>query len=138
MKAFLRSAGVVVLGVIVALVVLISAEAINSKLFPMPAGMDTQDMDAMRAAIAAMPNSGFILVLLGWTIGTFAGAWLAARTAARRPAIHGGVVAAILLASGVMNMLMLPHPIWVWMAGLAGFVTGGYAGSLLGARRTIA
>jgi hypothetical protein len=51
--------------------------------------------------------------------------------ASRAHWIHGGIVTAILLAAGILNMLELPHPTWVWICGVIAFVASGAAGTLL-------
>jgi hypothetical protein len=88
--------------------------------------------------MAALPRAALLLVLVGWALGTFAGAYVAGRLARRVPIAHGLVVGVLFLAAGVANMLMLPHPIWMWMAGVAAFLAGGYGGGRLAARKAAA
>jgi hypothetical protein len=72
-----------------------------------------------------------VWVLAGWAIGTLAGAWVTARIAGRRHLLHGALIGGLFLALGVANMLMLPHPAWVWVCGVSAFVLSGYLGGRL-------
>jgi sorbitol-specific phosphotransferase system component IIBC len=105
-------------------------------MFPFPAGIDPANTEALKQAVANLPARAFVLVVIGWAVATFCGAWLAARLASRAPAVHGGVVTVMLVAAGILNMLDLPHPTWVWITGLAAFIIGGAAGTRIGGDRS--
>jgi predicted MFS family arabinose efflux permease len=117
---------------VVAFIIVLTAEVANSRFFPLPAGIDFSNMNSVREAVATLPDSAFILVLLGWAGGAFAGALLASRLAGRR--LQGTIVGGLLLAVAVLNLISLPHPGWVWAVALAVFPAGGYAGIQLGTR----
>ncbi|MGE5813847.1 MAG: hypothetical protein ACM36C_05120 [Acidobacteriota bacterium] len=134
MHPFLRSIVAIVSGLIVAFLVVTGAEGVNSQLFPIQAGVDMSDTTAMKQYVASLPVSGFILVLAGWGGGALLGGWAAARVVRRSPMAHAMIVAGLLLCGGVANMLMLPHPAWVWVVGLSLFLLGGYAGGRLAQR----
>jgi hypothetical protein len=134
MRSFLRSLGAVFLGLAAAAVIIAAVEAFNSRIYPLPAGVAPTDRDAMRAAVAAMPGSAFVLVVVAWGLGALAGAWAAARLAARSPRAHAAIVTVVLLAGGIANMIMLPHPLWVWVAAVAAFLVGGHLGTLVAMR----
>jgi MFS family permease len=133
MRSFLRSAGVVLIGLAMAGVLIAVIEGINSRIYPLP-NVIPGDRESMRNAVATMPSAAFAVVVCGWTIGAFVGAWVAATLADRRPRAHAAIVIAVLLAGGIANMILLPHPIWVWVAAIAGFLVGGHLGVLLATR----
>jgi len=137
MKPILRSVLSVLLGAIVAGVLIACLELLGSKIFPLPPGTDPMDMEAVKAAMANVSMGALLFVLFGWFVGTIAGAWSAARVAGRAPAVHGLIVGVLLLAGGIANMLMLPHPAWFWVLGVAVFVLAAYLGSRLAARRPL-
>ena len=120
---------------IVAVTILVTMEVVNSKMYPLPVGLDPSNQGAFKQAIANLPPGAFVLVVVGWALGSFAGTWVAARVAPRAPAVHGGIVAVLLTAAGILNLLGLPHPGWVWIVGLAAFASGGIAGTQIGADR---
>ncbi len=126
----MRNVGAVAAGIVLGIVIVFSVETISSKIYPLPPGIDATNKDAMRLYMPHIPRGALLLVLSGWILGTFLGAWTAARLARR--ALQGVVVAVVLLAGGVANMMMIPHPPWFWVASILAFLIGGYAGSRLG------
>lgn len=116
-------------------IVIMVVEMVGSKLYPMPAGLDSSNTAALASHISSLPAGAFGLVLAGWMLGTLAGAWVAVRIAQRNPVLHGAIIGAIFLTLGVTNMLMLPHPAWVWVCGIAVFVLASYAGTRLASPR---
>ena len=137
MGAFLRSVLGIVVGVVVALAIITGFDFLSSSLFPLPPGVDPFDPAQLQAVMDQIPAAAFGIILLGWAAASFFGAWLAARIAGRAPFVHGMTVAVLLLVAGVLNMMLVPHPIWVWVLGVAAFIGFGYLGSKL-AERTMA
>jgi hypothetical protein len=70
-------------------------------------------------------------VIAGWILGGVAGGWTAARLSARRTAGHGLVVGALLTLAGVANNLMIPPPLWFWIASLVVLMPAAYLGARL-------
>ena len=134
MGAFLRSIFGVIIGLFVAILIISLVDYLSHVLFPLPAGVNPTDADQLRAAVGQIPVTAFLLMILGWGVGSFLGAWLAGRIAGRNPLIHGLVVTVILMITGIANMIMLPHPIWVWALGILAFLGCGYLGAKLSAR----
>jgi uncharacterized protein YacL len=75
------------------------------------------------------------VAVVAWGLTTFVSAWLATRLGSGRHRAHGIVVGLILLALVVMNMSMLPYPVWFWVANLLVFPLGFYWGAKLGGPR---
>jgi hypothetical protein len=126
-----RSVLAVVLGVVVTTIVITGVESISSLLYPLPAGFDLHDREALQAFIAGLPVGAFLLVVFGWFLGTFCGAALAARVGRRTPAVHAVIVGIVSMAAGILNLAMLRHPAWVWVAGLLAFVVATLAAILV-------
>ena len=116
MHPTIRSALVLLAGVVVAVLVVILADTLVGTLYPLPAGTDMNDEDSMRTAIAAMPRAAFLLLLAGWMVAAGAGAYLAARLATRSAVLHGMIVALFVLMATVANLAAIPHPPWLWLA----------------------
>jgi hypothetical protein len=133
MRPILRSGLAVLLGALAASAVIMAVEFLDATIYPSPPGMDPNDPDSVKSAMAALPIGALLLVLLGWIVGTFAGAWIAARLAPRSPIVHGLIVGVLLLAGGIYNMLEIPHPLWFWVLGVAVFLPSAYLGARLAA-----
>jgi hypothetical protein len=129
MKPILRSILAVSLGFLAGSCLIFVFEQLGMLVFPPPAGMDPSNMESVKAAMAKMPIGAFLSVLLAWCLGTFAAAWVAARVAGRSALVHGRVIGFLFLAAGVLNMLMIPHPVWFWVLGVAVFLPSAYLGA---------
>src|SRR4051794_23378764 len=129
-------------GMVVAGIAIMVIEFLGSKVYPSPPGMNPEDSASVRAAMALMPLGALLFVLLGWIVGTFAGAWVTARMVYRSPITHGLVLGAIFLAGSIVNMLLIPHPVWFWVLGVVVFLPTAYLGAKLGGsgpkKRTLA
>lgn len=134
MRSFARSLGVILIGLAIAGILIAVVEAINATIYPLPPDAIRGNRESMRAAAASMPDAVFVIVVLAWTVGAFAGSWVAAMLADRSPRVHAAIVTLVLVAAGISNMIMLPHPAWVWVAGIAGFLIGGDLGMRAGAK----
>jgi hypothetical protein len=128
MKSFLRSVLAVVAGVIVAGLFIVGIETIGHRLYPPPAELDLKNPEALRDMVRSMPLAAIGSVLLAWVIGALAGAWVAARIAMQWRVGHAGVIGAVILAGAAANMLMIPHPAWMWVGALVLIPLAAYAG----------
>ncbi len=131
MRAVLRSIAAVVVGFVMASVVMVIVESINGHwLYPELArsAVGMTDPEQLRALLAAAPVPALLVVVGGWTLGALAGGWTAARLAGRANGGHALAVGILLVAAGVMNNLMLPPPVWFWIASLAVLLPAAWLG----------
>ncbi|MEG3124511.1 hypothetical protein [Sphingomonas sp. GB1N7] len=119
----------IVLGAIAATVLISGMEALATLLYPFPQELETLDPAALAVTMAAVPLPAKLMVVLGWTIGAFGGAWLALRVSDWRWA--GWIIALLVAAAGIANILALPHPLWMQIAAIAAPSIGGLAASRL-------
>jgi hypothetical protein len=139
MKSFLRSVAAVVLGLVAASAVMMVFESLNGRvLYPelgaLARGMT--DRDAIRALLATAPAGAFAVVIVGWTLGSFAGGYLTAWMAGRAPRGHAVALGTLLTLAGIANNLMVPPPLWFWVASLAVLIPAACAGGRLRSARS--
>lgn len=128
----LRSVTAVVLGFVAASAVMMLVESLNGRvLYPelAKAAEGVTDREAIRALFAAAPVGALLVVIGGWILGSFAGGWVAARVAGRAGTRHGLVLGLLLTLAGVANNLMLPPPLWFWIAGLVVMLPAAWTGA---------
>jgi hypothetical protein len=105
-------------GLVVAWLAMTICEFASLFLHRPPVGLDLRDPQALAAHIAAAPLSAMLVVVVGWALAAFVGAWVAARIARHRRAA-ALVIGLLVLAGVIANIAMIPHPLWMTVAGLA-------------------
>lgn len=125
----------VIVGVVTAGVVVFIVEAIGHWAYPLPPGTNVRDPEAMKSLIATLPAGALLFVVLGWTLGSFAGGAVAARIG--RSLGPGLVTGAIQLLFGIITMFMIHHPMWMVALGTLLPIPAAWAGAALlgGAKR---
>lgn len=131
MHPTIRSALVLLAGVVLSFLVVILMDAVVGAVYPLPEGTNMNDQESMRRAVAAMPASAFLLLLSGWVLAAGAGAYLAARLATRSLVLHGMIVAVFVLIATVLNLAAIPHPTWLWPAAIVLIPAAGWLATRL-------
>jgi len=136
-----RSILAVIAGFVAASVVMVVTETVNGRvLYPelgkMAEGMT--DREAIRALLANAPVGAFLVVLLGWGLGSFVGGFLAAWIGSNAPVAHALVLGGLLTLAGIANNLMIPPPLWFWIPTLVVFLPAAYAGARLAPGKNMA
>jgi hypothetical protein len=110
----LKSLLSVIAGVTAGVVVIILAEGVKGSIYPYPAGIDMNDMEALKAFIATLPTAAFLMVMGGHLIGSLASGMVASlimKTSLRPALICGGIFTGF----GLINLWGLGvHPWWMW------------------------
>jgi hypothetical protein len=125
MKNILRTCVGLVAGMVVALVLLVLVELLSAVVHPVPPDFG-ETMEEMCLHVARYPHWVLAVVVPAWGLTAFTGTWTAGRIGNRAAALSAGV---LLLAGLVLNISMLPYPLWFKTATLlvipAALFTGG-------------
>jgi len=112
----LRNIGAVVAGLFVGSCVNMGLIRLNSTvLFPMPEGMDPNDLEQFVAYTEGLPATAFLVVMAAHLGQAGVGGWLAARLAGSRPLLLALIVGGATLLGGLMMLVMVPAPVWMWV-----------------------
>jgi hypothetical protein len=122
-----RSIWAVICGMIVASLWIAAFRLVHGFCFPQFAELDLRDREAVARFLAENPKI-LIGLAVAYFAGTFMGAWIGARTAPRKPILHGLIVGLLLYGLGSLHPQALPHPIWFRIVGLATFAGAGSLG----------
>lgn len=120
-------------GVIIAFVIVMAGDMLSQSL-AVSAGSPPTDMNdraAMEAYMAGLPTMVFIAMLATWTVAAFTAAAFAARFG-RRGAWPGWVAGGLFLCATAANLLMIPHPAWMAIAGVVLVVAAAWFGARMG------
>ncbi|MCS6979751.1 MAG: hypothetical protein NZM15_06600 [Flavobacteriales bacterium] len=96
-------AGVLVNGFIVAL---------GPRLIPPPAGLDMTSIEGLKNALPHLQPYHFIFPFLAHALGTFFGAYLAARLSRRCSKLLALIIGTLFFVGGLINVVLLPAPVW--------------------------
>lgn len=138
MRSVFRSILAVVVAFVAASVVMMAVEWVNGHYLNPELGKAAEgitDREALRALLAGAPAAALLVVVFGWALGSLAGGFVAAWIAGRTPAGHAMMLGGLLVLAGVANNLMIPPPLWFWIAGLVVLLPAAYAGAHLAPRR---
>lgn len=83
-------------------------------LFPMPEGSDFNNPSQVAEWAKTLPTAAYLVVMVAHLGQAFLGGWVAARFAPAKPMIPALVVGSLSLLGGVLNMLQIPGPVWMW------------------------
>ena len=126
----IRALLAIVAGLAVAALMIGLLKSIGHSMYPPPEGLDPfGDPEGFAIALEQIPTGALAMVLLSWALGTFTGAWLAARIVGR--AFYGLLVGGVMMLSGITNVISIPHPWWFTVAGIVLFLPAAYAGARL-------
>jgi hypothetical protein len=134
MRKVLRSILAVVAGFVAASVIMMAFESFNGRVLYPELGKLAEgvtDREAIRSLLVNAPVGAFLAVMAGWVAGGFAGGWIAAWIGRQSPVGHALVLGLLLVFAGIANNLMIPPPLWFWIAGLAPLLPAAYAGARL-------
>jgi hypothetical protein len=136
MPPTIRSALVLLGGVVAAVFVVILMDTLVGNIYSLPAGTDPSNPDSLRQAVAALPVAAFLILVTGWVLAAGVGSYLAARLATHARLVHGMIVALFVLVATIANLAKIPHPFWLWPATIILIPAAGWAAAKLVTRRT--
>ncbi|WP_297800158.1 hypothetical protein [Arenimonas sp. GDDSR-1] len=119
MHPSLRLALALVAGIAAALFTIMLIETVGHRLYPPPA-LDYSDTEALRAYVAGLPIGAKLIVLSAWLAGTVDGVFVAGLVNRARFGLCAAVIGALVLAATLANLAMIPHPLWLALAGVIG------------------
>ena len=102
----------VVISLIIGGMVNISIIMISGSVIPPPAGANLTTMEGLQTAMPLMEPKHFLMPFLAHAFGTLVGAFIAAKIATNNKMTFAIVIGCCFLVGGIMNIFMLPSPVW--------------------------
>ena len=132
MNPILKNILAVVTGVFIGMAVNMGLIMISGSIIPLPEGVDNTTSEGLKAGMHLFEVKHFIMPFLAHALGTFSGAFVAARLAASHKMKFAIAIGVFFLLGGIASVFMLPSPIWytVLDLGLAYIPMGLLAGKL--------
>ena len=124
----------IALGIVVAFATVFAINLAGHQVYPLPSDLNMRDPEAVGAFIETMPPGALAIVVIAWFAGALDGGIVAALVSRRSWTVWP--VAGLVAAAGVINVLMIPHPVLLQMGVVAAPLLGGLAASLV-ARKVV-
>jgi hypothetical protein len=112
MKPIVKNILAVIVGLVAGSAVNMGIIMISGSVIPPPEGADNTTMEGLKASMHLFQPKHFLFPFLAHALGTFVGALLAALIAANRKMMFAMVIGIFFLAGGIINVIMLPSPLW--------------------------
>ena len=111
-KYVLRTVAAFALGLAVAFAQIIGVELLSNTLYPLPSGAEG-DYEQVCVHVANYPTWLLGVVVVAWGAIALIGTWIALRIGNAHASILLGL---LLAAAAILNVTMLPYPIWFKVA----------------------
>ena len=112
MKPGVKNIFAVIAGALLGSAVNMGIILVSGSIIPPPEGADITTMEGLKASMHLFQPKHFIFPFLAHALGTFSGAFLAAKMAATNKLGIAFLIGLIFLAGGIANVFMLPSPAW--------------------------
>lgn len=122
-----------VLGIAVAIGVVFLVELVGHAAMPAPTGYDPMTEEGAARYLAEAPAVAKLALVFGWFAGALAGGWVAVRVGGR--GWLAWIVAGLIAAAGIANIMMIEHPLWMQVAAVAAPLLAGWIASRTGRPR---
>ena len=119
-KTIIRNILAIIIGVFIGSIVNMSIVLVSSSIIPPPEGADVTTLEGLKASMHLFGPKNFIMPFLAHALGTFAGAIAASLIAATHKMKFALAIGAVFIIGGIINIVMLPSPIWFTIIDIAG------------------
>jgi hypothetical protein len=121
----------IVIGVALGFALVMAGDYLNRMLFPMPPDLQITNPEAIRDYMASAPVTSLLGMPVTWTVAAGAGAFAAAIIAGR--AWTGWIAGALMFAATLLNLALIPHPLWMLVAAIVFVPAAAWFGAKFGA-----
>lgn len=129
----LRNVGAVLLGMLAGSLANMAIVMVDVALYPLPEGFDMQDPVQLKAHMATLPALAWIIAVVAHLAQVLVGGLVAGKVG-DKPLVLAMIIAVLSMVGGVMNLINLGAPTWMW-AELPLYLLVGYAVGEMGRRR---
>lgn len=119
MHPILRNIIAVIAGIVFGGLVNSAIIMVSGNIIPPPNGVDVTTQEGLKASMHLFEPKHFIFPFLAHSVGTFIGAYVAARIATKK-ILLAMLIGFFFLFGGIWMIVILPSPIWFTLVDLAG------------------
>lgn len=118
MNPILRNSLAVITGAVIGSIVNMALVNAGPMVFPPPEGADISTLEGLKTTMHLFQPLNFLFPWLAHAIGTLVGTFLVAKIAGTHQRALALLVGALFMVGGIMNVIMLPSPLWFTLADL--------------------
>lgn len=116
LQTIAQNVGALVVGLLAGSAANMALISLNSYvLFPPEASLNLENYNDLKTYIAGLPGAAFGTVFAAHWSQTVVGGYLFAMYATIPPSIATQSIAALTMAGSIINLRVLPAPIWTWL-----------------------
>lgn len=119
MNPILKNILALIVGLFIGSIVNMGIILISGSFVTPPAGVDMTTEEGLKAGMPLLHSKHFIFPFLAHAVGTFVGAYLAARIATKK-LLFAMIIGIVFLSSGIWMVVTLHLPIWFTLVDLIG------------------
>ncbi len=93
-------------------------QAIGHKLYPLPEGMNPNDMEAMKNYVDTAPFMALFFVIISYALGAFLSGFVSTKVAGDHKKVYAIACGIVFLIQSIYMMYSLPTPMWFWVLGI--------------------
>lgn len=131
MPPMARSFVAVTVGVVVAILVVMTFDKLGAAIHPPPPGLDPRQTALIEAHIASAPLSALLAMALGWMLAPFAGGLVATKLAGEARPMYSWAITLVFLSTTLVNLGTYAHPPLMWLAATVGIPAAGWLAARL-------
>lgn len=120
MNSNIRNILAVISGIAIGSSVNMGLIMISGSIIPPPEGADNTTLEGLKEAMHLFEAKHFIFPFLAHALGTLVGSFFAALIATNHKIRFALAIGLFFIAGGIVNVFMLPSPIWFTILDIAG------------------
>lgn len=115
----IRKIAAVVVGILLTSLVVGLVQQLGHYLYPLPAGTDPNDPEAIKKYVENAPFMAVFFVIISYAAGAFTGGFVSTKIANDGKKIYALIIGVLFLFTSIYMMVTIPSPIWFWILGIA-------------------
>lgn len=112
----------VLLGVITASIVVLAGDSLAQWMYPVDETWDKSDPNTILRYIEQVDGSALVIMVVGWLLSSFTGGMVAAYLAPKQAARVSVITGFILFIGAAINLYLIPHPLWMTIIAILGYL----------------
>ncbi|MBN8589205.1 MAG: hypothetical protein J0L94_12895 [Rhodothermia bacterium] len=118
-------------GLLSAILIVSVGDALAGYLAPPPANLNLKDPVALTSYVAGLPVYVLVVMLCFWLLSSLAAGYISTRICPSSGRTLGLICGGVLLVGALLNMAMLPHPVWLMLSTIVGYIPAAMFGTKL-------